>query len=212
MKTKLVFILGCLLTGSSFTNAQSRSDIFDRDVSITWLGLDFTEAKFLGDRERYGSSSDVKFLIKSWNDLIDKERKKYDPARATRKKKADYQIDIARNHNEDLDVSEMLSNDKNDYLHLKEEDITSIVNTYDFKGLSGVGMIFVVEGFNKLQSEASIWVTFINLGTKEVLLTERIQAPPSGTSLRNYWGGSVSHVMEKMEGKQMEIWRKKFSH
>jgi hypothetical protein len=213
MKTKRMFVLSCLLMSvATLGNAQTINDIFNKDVPITWLGIDFTGAKFLGDRERFGSSSDVKFLIKSWNDMVEREHEKYNAARATHKLKAELHIEVTRNHNEDLDISDMLSTNPSDYVHLKDEDVVAIVNSYDFSGLSGIGLMFVVESFNKYEPQASIWVTFINLGTKEVLLTDRILAPPGGASLRNYWGGSIHVVMEKMEKKQMEVWQKKYAH
>ncbi|HTJ49142.1 MAG TPA: hypothetical protein VL443_06775 [Cyclobacteriaceae bacterium] len=213
MKTKRMFVLGCLLMSvATLGNAQTINDIFNKDVPITWLGIDFTGAKFLGDRERFGSSSDVKFLIKSWNDMVEREHEKYDAARATHKRKAELHIEVTRNHNEELDISDMLSTNPSDYVHLKDEDVATIVSSYDFAGLSGVGLMFVVESFNKYEPQASIWVTFINLATKEVLLTDRILAPPGGASLRNYWGGSIRVVMEKMEKKQMEVWQKKYAH
>lgn len=198
-----------IITGTSFAQVSVNS-IFDKSEPITWFGLDFTGAKLIGDREKYGSSSDVKFLIKSWNDLIEREYNKYNIGDALRKEKVEKKIDITRTHNEELDASEMMSNSAADYLHFKEEDVAAIINAYDFQGLSGLGVMFNVESFNKLEQRAAIWVTFFDLGTKEVLLTERMIEAAGGAGLRNYWARSVFDVIDKIKAKQYNAWQKKY--
>ena len=210
-KTMMTFCI--MLSVVSAVMAQtSMNDIFDKNVSMTWLGLDFTGAKLLGDREKYGSSSDVKFLIKSWNDLIEKEHDKYNVGAAFHKVKVDSKIDVTRVHNEELDVTEMLSNDPKEDLHLKQEDIASIVTSYDFEGLTGLGLMFNIESFNKFNQKGAIWVTLVDLGTKEIIHTERILGAPGGSGLRNYWARSILEVMEEVKGKQYKIWQKKYAH
>jgi hypothetical protein len=210
LKNSILFL--CFFCGLTWTaDAQKMNDVFNEDVPIAWLGLDFTGAKLIGDREKYGSSSDVKFLVKAWNDLIDAEKNKYNVARATKKKAAEYHSEVARNHNEEIDISELLSNNREDHLHLKEEDIRAIVRTYDFQGLTGIGLMFNIESFSKLEGKAAIWVTFIDLASKEVIFADRVISPPGGNGLRNYWGGSISATMDKMAGKQMELWRKQYA-
>jgi hypothetical protein len=208
-KTILVLCFLLMIVASGF--CQPVKEIFNRETPIIWLGMDFSQAKFIGDREKYGSSSDVKFLLKSFNDLIDREKDKFSVARATRKITAEHHADIARAHNEELDISEILSNKEEESLHLKEEDIATIISSYDFAGLKGIGLMFNVESFDKFKQQAAIWVTFIDLNTKEILITERILSRPVGSGVRNYWAGAVRETMEKLERKNMEVWRKKFA-
>jgi hypothetical protein len=211
MNIRTLIIMLCI-TGSftTSTGAQSLNGIFDKNVPITWLALDFTGALFIGDRDKYGSSSDVKFLIKSWNDLMEREREKYDVGKPLGKPHVENKIDITRNHNDAIDVTEMLTNNPSLYFHLREEDITTIVKSYDFTGLSGIGLMFNVESFNRFGQQAAIWVTFIDLESKEIMFTERMQEAPGGAGLRNYWAGSVMAVLKKIEKKQFEFWRKKY--
>jgi hypothetical protein len=212
---KQIFSL-CVLfifVGINTSVAQaSKADIFDASVPITWLGVDFSGAKLIGDREKYGSSSDVKFLIKSWNDLLEREYNKYNVGAALRKSKVDLKMDVTRSHNEELDISEALSNNASDYLHLKEEDIAAIIKDYDFQGLTGLGVMFNVESLNKLEQKAAVWVTFIDLNSKQVLLTERMIERAGGAGLRNYWARSFFDVIDVMRAKQFEAWRKKHAH
>jgi hypothetical protein len=211
MNTKTLIIVLCMAGSlATPTAAQSLNGIFDKSVPMTWLGLDFTGALFIGDRDKYGSSSDVKFLIKSWDDLIERERDKYDVSKPFDKPHVENKIDITRNHNEELDVTEMLTNNPSTYFHLREEDIATIVKSYDFAGLRGIGLMFNVESFNKFGQQAAVWVTLIDLESKEIMFTERMQEAPGGSGLRNYWAGSIVAILKKIEKKQFELWRKKY--
>ena len=206
---KLLKSIVLLIVISSTAFGQSKSDVFKEDVPVTWLGLDFTRTKLIGDREKFGSESDVRHLLDAWNDLIVKEPEKYDVAKAIDRKKVENAIDVTKEHNAELDVMSMFSDDVKDYIHVKVSDVEEIIGGYDFKGKNGIGLMFVVESFNKLNEEGSIWVTFVNMDNKEVLFTERLTNEPKGFGMRNFWAGCVYGVITKMQKKEFEMWRKK---
>ncbi len=203
----IVFVVSILLALPSV--AQNKSDIFDPNTEITWLGLDFTGAKFIGDRERLGSESDVHHLLDALNELMVKEADKYNVAAALKRKSVENAIDVTIEQNAGLDVLSMISSEGKDHVHLNPGGVEEIISGYDFKGKSGIGMMLNVESFNKLIEEGSFWVTFVNMATKEVLLTERLTAPPSGFGMRNFWAGSVNGVLTKIKKKEFENWKKK---
>jgi hypothetical protein len=208
MNTKIiVFILALVQALPAF--AQTKSDVFDPNSELTWLGLDFSGAKFIGDRERLGSGSDIHHLLDAMNELMVKEADKYNVAAAVQKKKVEYATEITAEHNAGLDVLDMISSDGKDHVHLNPDAVQEIVSGYDFKGKSGIGLMINVESLNKLVEEGSFWVTFLNMATKEVLFTERLTAPPSGFGMRNFWAGSVNGVLTKIKKKEFENWKKK---
>lgn len=203
----IVFVVSIAMASSSF--AQNRSDIFDPNTEITWLGLDFTGAKFIGDRERLGSESDLHHLLDALNELMVKEADKYNVAAALKRKTVENATEVTTDHNAGLDVLAMISSEGKDHLHLSPDGVQDIVGSYDFKGKTGIGLMLNVESFNKLIEEGSFWVTFVNMATKEVLFTERLTAPPSGFGMRNFWAGSVNGVLTKIKKKEFENWKKK---
>jgi hypothetical protein len=210
IKTVLSLYFAFSIAQGSFAQA-TKADIFDRGASISWLGIDFSGAKLIGDREKYGSSSDIKFLLKSWNDLMEREYdRKYNVGAMVHKSKVDMKLDVTRQHNEEVDVTELMSSNTADHLHLKEEDISTIVSGYDFQGLTGIGLMFNVDSFNKLKNEAGIWITFIDLTSKEVLFTTRLQERPIGSGIRNFWAGAISHMMERIQAKEFDAWNRKY--
>lgn len=206
----IVFLFILAISSIFQTAAQTRSDVFKKEEPVTWLGLDFTNAKLIGDRERLGSESDVRHLLEAWNDLILKEPEKFDIAKAIGRTKIENAVEVTNEHNAELDVMSMFSDSEKDYVHVKASDVEQIVGSYDFKGKTGIGLMFVVESFSKLNEEGSVFVTFINMGSKEVLFTERLVAEPKGFGMRNFWAGAVYGVITKIQKKEFELWRKTY--
>ncbi|MBL7858704.1 MAG: hypothetical protein JNM57_13535 [Cyclobacteriaceae bacterium] len=207
---KIALTLYLIMLVSILTTAQDMRDIFDRKTSITWLGLDFTGAKFIGDREKFGSESDIRNTMEAWNNLLIKEADKYDIAAAIQKVKVENAIQVTIDNNAQLDLSEIFSENSKDHLRLKPEHIAEIISSYDYQGKSGIGLMFNVETFSKTNGEGVVWVTFINMDSREVFFTERLTAPPGGFGIRNYWAGCIKSILEKMTKKEFEMWRKKY--
>lgn len=209
-RTLFSFLFVFLLTTGTLC-AQDRSDVFRPEVKITWLGFDFSDAKFIGDRERLGSESDIRHLLEAWNDLVLTERDKYDIADAIGRDAVLTSTNVTKDHNEELDVLGMISNAEKDYLHLSREGVGKIVSTYDYKKNTGIGLMFNIESFSKLNGEASLWVTFVDMKSRQILFTEHMTEVPSGLGVRNHWAGALYGVLKKMKKKEFEMWRKKYS-
>lgn len=207
---KRTFFLIALIASFSAAFAQSKSDVFNKDTEITWLGLDFSNAKLLGDREKFGSESDVKHLMSAWNDLILNEPDKYNVAKAVGRSKVANAVEVTKTRNDEVDAQAMFTDDQKDYLHIQPSDIDGIVSSFDFKGKTGIGLVFIVETFSKPNEEGSIFVTFVNMGSKETLFSERLTAEPKGFGMRNFWAGSVYGILTKMQKKEFENWKKKY--
>lgn len=207
---KRIFVFIAMLT-SVTALAQSKSDVFNPASKITWLGLDFSGAKFIGDRERLGSESDIRHLIDALNDLLVKEYEKFNVAVALKRKSVETSVDVTKEHNAELDILSLIAASPSEHVHLNRELVDEIVNSYDFKGLTGIGLMFNVESLNKIMEEGSFWITFVNMETKEVLFAERLTAPPSGFGMRNFWAGAVNGVLAKIKKKEFDNWKNRHS-
>jgi hypothetical protein len=212
MKIKLSFSLLIALTVILSANAQKRADIFNPDVRITWLGIDISKAKLIGDRARYGSESDMRKIVDGWNSLFLSEPEKFNVARAVERKEVKKAIEVTMDHNQQLDILSQYTDDKDEFMHMKLSDVDEVISGYDFSGLSGIGLMFVVESFSKPNETASVWVTFINLESKEVLLTERLQGEPGGSGLRNYWANACNDILHKMQKKDYPRWKRAIAY
>lgn len=210
-KTKQIFlVLAALFLMVSTLQAQEINDIFKEETPITWVGLDFSGAIFIGDQERFGSEADTEALLKEWNELMEKEYKKYNIGKSFDKTNVTLALDITIDHNAHLIVSEMFSDRLKDQDHIKPDDVQQILYSYDFGDRTGIGLMCVIEAFNKLNNQASMYFTFFDFATRKVMLTEKMIGVPGGSGVRNNWANAVFYALERLQKKEFEMWRRKY--
>lgn len=208
MKFRLILFVYLLFFGFTI-NAQTVNDVFNPNTKMTWLGLDFTATKLIGDREAWKNTEHVREVFESLNYLMEKEKDKYDVALTMDKPNTDYELRVTLSHNSKLTFDNLFSDDPYDHV-LKESDIQQIVSKYDFKDLHGLGLLFNIETFNKPGEQSIIWITFVNMDTKKVLLTEKMTQQPMGFGLRNYWAGAIAKTLKDIKKTDYERWRKTY--
>ncbi|MBS1774069.1 MAG: hypothetical protein JST82_14515 [Bacteroidetes bacterium] len=205
---KLMILLVAVLF-SFVVNAQNKtSDVFDANVPITWLGLDFSQLHFIGDAAQWKDAGEITNsqmrdkYFPAWNTLFVNEKDRYKVADAVRRTEVSYAIDVTEKANNSL-KGNFFESDGNLYQTLTAEKVAALVKKYDFKGNSGIGMMFIVEGMSKGREMASMWVTFVDMKTKTVLLTKRMEGKSGGFGFRNYWAKTFMNVTKSIK----EDWR-----
>ncbi len=200
-KTLLLFLL---VINASFNGfCQAKSDIFG-SAPITWLGLDFTHLKFIGSAAQFKDAGTItnndmrSKYFPAWNNLFVAEQKKYNVADAVHRDNVTYATDVTQAAN-DKSTAEYFTEKTDAYQLLTADMISTIVAGYDFKGKTGIGLLFFVEGMSKDKVEASMWVTFVDMGSKKVLLTNQMTGGAGGFGFRNYWAKSFYNVLGDIE-------------
>jgi hypothetical protein len=200
---KRFMIAALALLSVSIATAQ---DVFNYKEPVTWLGLDFSELKLIKSDETVTESELQNKYFPGWNDLILNEPKKFDIAKAIDRDAVDNDVAAVTAVNEKAKGG-FITTDKNAFEHLDNDKVKQMVKKYNLKGKSGIGLVFIVESMDKNRKEASIWVTFINMATKEVLLSKPVTGESGGFGFRNYWAGSINKVLKAMPG-NMKKWKK----
>ena len=193
------------------TQAQTFSDIVSSsEIPVTFLGLDFSNANFIGS-DGFANPRDIRDrFFHSWNMLMVNEADKYNLMDAFQKSEVMYEIDMVEERNEEVDWGDMVSDKASNAEHLSEDDISKIVSQYNLSGLSGVGLVFIIESFNKIDSEGNMYVTFIIMDNNKVLFTERMTGRTGGIGLRNYWARTVYNVLIEIEKKRYKKWKSQY--
>ena len=210
MERKRILIILFLLCFAQWVFAQRARDVFNPNFPVTWLGLDFSQSRFIGDQAKFKTIFNAQNLFDALNDLMLSEKDKFDVGKMLGKQKLTFKLDVTIAHNSRLDIASLLADSLGTHNHLKPGDIETIVQGYDFEGNSGIGLMFNMESFNKILSEALIWVTFINMDTKEVLFTEKLGQEPGGFGLRNYWAGAIYDMMKRVRKTEFKKWQLKY--
>ncbi len=192
----LIFITLILFTGTNY----SQSNKAYCAQKITWFGLDYSVAYFTDDRAFPDPYKLRDKLFNEWNELVFKEHKKFDIGKTFNKEDVIYSTSYINNCNKNIDIFNHIGNYRFHQRFFSNDSIQEIINTYNTPtNTDGVGLVFIVESLNKPQREAVYWVTFFDIKTKEVLLTERIIGIPSGAGMRNYWANSFYNALINAE-------------
>lgn len=213
MKNFIFTFLVLIISGTCVFSQHQAADVFKKD-KIVWYGLDFSNAKFIGQFDQAAglapaNASDLKHdYIPAWNSLILSEPNRYDIRKTFRKTRVFNDLSGVRKNNEKMDESLMMS-----YNAFRFDDantvITNIVELYqEGKKAEGIGVVFIVEYFNRIDQEAAVYVTFFDIATQKVLFYERLLGNPRGIGLRNYWAGAVRDILIQIERNAYDIWRK----
>ena len=199
--------------GGATTNSKPELKLTKRDIlnssKITFLGIDLTETLFVGGYEEWKSEDELKRLNPQWNQLMVSEADKYNLRRALRNNNIDYQVGICIDHNDNVNFKEKITF-TDPGKPLTSEQIQNIMNSYDFKDLTGLGMMFVIESFNKNKAEGTMALTFVNLNNKEIIYEERLSGPSAGFGLRNHWARSILEAIIQIDKKRYKTWEKTF--
>lgn len=198
----LIAAIGFLTTELS---GQNMSKVIATQ-EFNWYGLDFSRAKMIGSQGFIDPDAVVnKYIHGVWNNVIKGEFKKYDPGKQL-DKTANIYMDVCNKRNK-LVKEEGLIIDE-DY-NLLPKDIQSIVNEYPKKSDGDMGLVFIVESFNKTDEKGYIWLTFFDEKTGEIFVTERVEGKAGGFGFRNYWLGAVYNVLKNTK-KLYKGWVKNF--
>jgi hypothetical protein len=197
--------LAFLLLAAFRAPAQNDGDVIRSDKPITWLGLDFTKARFIGSANQFKDAGEVTYYavrdkyIPAWNELFINEQKKYDVAKYVHRESVAFALDVTSRANQKVAES-FFSMNPADFNRLTEADIRRIVKKYDFMKNKGTGLIFFVEGLSKGKDQAAAWVTFVDMGTRTVLQTRRITGKTGGIGFRNYWAKAFLNILQDTDG------------
>ncbi len=207
---KATFILSALILLNFYMQAQTAKDVFNTQVPIFYYGIDFTKAKLINDAEA-NANDIVDRQFDGLNDLMVDEAKKYDIAGAVRRPDMGHDLSYVSKRNRAADPDKLKSSSSEDYARLKESDIQQIVSDFTFGDHKGIGLLIVMESMSKSKKSAAMWYTFIDIASKKVLFTERVEGKTGmAFSWRNYWAVPIKDVIDDVNKKKFSDWKSKY--
>lgn len=198
-----------VFTVKTTTYAQ---DVFKTN-EIIWYGLDFTKAHFVGQFDQgFGAMPATGYDMKKkwipeWNALIAKEPKNFDLKKAFQKDNVYYDLNPLATINQNIDTDKCMSYNT---ATIEKSEIAEMIKKYpagDKK--EGIGLVFIVENFDKGMETATVFVTFFDIKTKKILLCEKMQGKCVGVGMRNYWAGAIKNILKQITEGEYQNWKKK---
>ncbi|MDH5367705.1 MAG: hypothetical protein OEW67_11995 [Cyclobacteriaceae bacterium] len=212
---KKSFFLSLFFLASISLYSQDAKSLFDRDTEITWLGIDYSHVKIIGEFAHYftANSKDAieirDMYFPAWNYLIQGERNKYDFRPMLRKHNVYYDINMMMDVNAQTNIDSIRAHSTPRY---STDEIEHFVSSYNFSNIrnkEGIGILFIAEALDKYSVEAYFHFVAVNMNTREILLQDRLRGEPQGFGIRNYWAGAFYDVMKQIEGRYYGRWKAK---
>ena len=188
-------LISILITINVFAIAQS--DEVHCARIITWYGIDYSHAWFINHRAFNDADELQNELIPDWNRQVVDNKRKYDIKKQFNKSEVFYQTDPVFDRNLSSDVKSRITDNDNPPT-ITNDSIQTIVNQYIItEPFSEVGLVLIAETLNKKTKRGIYYVTFFNTKTKEVIVTERLEAVPHGLGMLEYWSTTYYDVLKK---------------
>jgi len=209
---KIILIAALLFFGN--VNAQSIKDLFNpSSTPITWLGIDFSHVKLIGDFAQVAEAGQVgpiairDMYFPGWNGLFYKEAEKYNVKEMLRKETVLINTTAIDAINASASIEGLEGTEDPEYT---KEDIQGFVRNYKFNTSEGLGVFMVAESLNKNRVLATYHFIVIDLKNNEILLHEKMSAAPGGFGIRNYWARSFYNVMLNIRDNEFKAWKKMY--
>jgi hypothetical protein len=163
------------------------------DSKATWFGIDFSHAKMIGSHG-FNKPTEIKtYYFDRWNGLILKENDKFDIKKYYRYKTVDIFLDIVNRQNESVDALSLVTDNSHE---LSIDDVKNIVKQY--AGVKeGLGLLYVVESFSKIQEKAFVYAVLFDAQTGEIITVKKRMGEASGLGFRNYWVNALWRIMKQ---------------
>lgn len=194
MKKTSLLILLVLFISPVFS--QKVSDVFTKKT-MTFYGLDFSNTKLIGSSTFVDPQTIKSKFYRDWNDLMKVERKKYDVAKFYQKRIANYAFSIVNERNKLPTVDKMVIDEDHT---ISKNLLDRIMTKYRDSDHEGLGLVYIVESINAYDKEMRIWVTFFDIKSHKILLTELFTGKAGGAGVRNYWAKAYYNVMKESAG------------
>lgn len=160
---------------------------FLHEKEITWLGIDFSKAKFTRKGFEYPQEVLEHYMV-AWNMLIISDQKRYDIRLSFRKPIMQYDLSAVTKKNKTIKISQLLSNNINVADFYTETDVIQYIEQQTFPQNTAYALTVVVEAFDAKTKIAALWPILLKTDDSTVVLCEKFLKEPGGFGIKNYWG------------------------
>ena len=207
MKKICLLLSFFVLTTSVWSQKNyTRSDIFTAE-KLTWFGLDFSGLKCIDPTGFTNPEAIVNTYFRTMNELFQTEPDKYDLKKFLDKKEVKFDLEPVTKLNESVNPGDLVLAAGSSY-SIPQEDLAGMIGKYSPAATEGIGLVFIMEKFDKASETGAIWVTFFDIASKNVLLADRLTEKAAGFGFRNYWVKTAYNALEEIQKKKMKAWQK----
>ena len=203
----IALVATAFVPGGETLAQNAMADMLSGKTPLTFIGLDFSRAKFVARYEFPGLDKQGSVFFSRWNGLLQSEWAKYNLAEPLKLGNVPTNTQYVQEVNDAVDVQKAWASGDPVF---DKDGIPAMVKKYRTQDGEGVGCVFVVGSFNKPLEKGEFFITFFDMKSKEVLHIERLVGKPFGFGERNFWAGAVTNVLEEIKKTYRNTWEQKF--
>lgn len=205
---RILIVLSLFLVPLVSFGQKSMTDFLDENCDIIWFGLDFTKAKMVGEEGFNDPVAIKEDYFRKWNHLMISEGDKYDWGKALLVSDLKYDYEVVDVVNADVKVKSLVINRSHS---IYEDDIKSAINKYTIAHFKeGIGVVVVVESFDKIKEKAFGYIAFFDIASKKLLYKQKVIGSAGGFGFRNYWAGAIHDWTKYTRSRVMKDIKKEF--
>jgi len=189
----LLFLFFLIYSLNSFGQKTytSVNDIYNAK-DIVFYGYDFSHFK-LYEAKRFGEK--IKKYIPEWIGFVTGMTSELVLQNRLVKEKVifnyDYTIKLIDTINENNLISLM-------NYSISPDSIQSYINKYKINENEGIGLVVIVECFNKSEEKSTAYFTFFDISTKKIIISDYFGAnKDDGYGLKEHWGMGLNNTFYK---------------
>ncbi len=201
MKKLVVLLLLIPAIGS----AQLKKDIFNPEVPLVFLGIDFTKVQFTKSDEFTNKPEILRFFVDA-NNMVNHGSLRNLVNRELDRKAIVWDFSNVTVRNSQVDWQTVYS-DNIDYT-VPDQEINRIVESLGVdqeKYKDHIGMVLVEENCCKTKPLQTISCVFFRVNDLNVLFSKQYRMKPGGIGFMNYWGVNHNLVLTKIGKLKKEI-------
>ena len=187
---------------------RTMNDFMEENCDVIWFGLDFTEARMIGSEGFNDPVAIKEDYFRKWNHLMISEGDKYEWGKALLVSDLKYDYGVVDVVNDNIKVKTLVINRS---YSINEDNIKVAVSRYKIEEYQdGIGVVIVVESFDKIREEGFGYITFFDVATKQVIYNHKLVGEAGGFGFRNYWARAIHNWLKHTRGRVMKDIKKEF--
>jgi uncharacterized integral membrane protein len=194
MKKLIILIMVAIIAMDNFLKAQTAFEVINKDIPITFFGLDYSKAK--GVMLNATSSEVVTKYIPAINKLMIDESEKFSIGKHLNKTKFNYDLTDVTRLNALIDTNNFQLYEPKKVEPISDETINTMIKQYTLTGRTGTGLVLIVQTIDKTTKKATYNMVFFKLPEGQIILNEIIVGNAGGFGFRNYWGNTVYDILK----------------
>ena len=195
-------LLLAVICFSLATNAQNTKKVFGTPI-IGWYGLDFTKAKMVGWTESPHQIRDEFFP--AWNASL----QDVPFAQVFQKTGAYKELNGINKANLARETDDLVGKDAD----IKNETIAEMVKELSTgQKKDGLGVVFIVQSFDKTAELATVYVTFFDIATHNVCLVKKLTGKSAKGNPKTGWTAAVKDILNKIQKSEFSAWKKEANY